>query len=96
MAKGAQLAQRGDYDGSVRQMMQAVNKMPGNNNVLFNASLALLKHIENLGWNPRFAADARSHIERVRKQDPGNERLKAITSYFHSLLKKHGIKANEF
>ncbi len=96
MAQGAQLAQRGDYDGSVRQMMQAVNKMPGNNNVLFNASLALLKHIENLGWNPRFAADARSHIERVRKQDPGNDRLKAITAYFHALLKKNGIKANEF
>ncbi|MDB5887857.1 MAG: response regulator protein [Rhodocyclales bacterium] len=96
MAQGAQLAQRGDFDGSVRQMMQAVNKMPGNNNVLFNASLALLKHIENLGWNPRFASDARSYIERVRKQDPGNERLKAITSYFHALLKKHGVKANEF
>jgi CheY-like chemotaxis protein/thioredoxin-like negative regulator of GroEL len=96
MAQGAQLAQRGDFDGSVRQMMQAVAKMPGNINVLFNASLSLLKHIENLGWNPRFAADARSYIERVRKQDPGNDRLKAITSYFHALLKKHGIKPNEF
>ncbi|MEC5387356.1 tetratricopeptide repeat protein [Uliginosibacterium sp. H3] len=96
MAQGAQLAQRGDFDGSVRQMMQAVAKMPGNINVLFNASLSLLKHIENLGWNPRFAADARSYIERVRKQDPGNERLKAITAYFHGLLKKHGVKPNEF
>ncbi|HSD36487.1 MAG TPA: response regulator [Rhodocyclaceae bacterium] len=96
MAQGAQLAQRGDFDGSVRQMTQAVAKMPGNVNVLFNAALALLKHIENLGWNPRFAADARSHIERVRQQDPGNERLKAITAYFHGLLKKHGIKSNEF
>lgn len=96
MAQGAQLAQRGDFDGSVRQMMQAVAKMPGNINVLFNASLSLLKHIENMGWNPKFAADARSYIERVRKQDPGNDRLKAITSYFHALLKKHGIKANEF
>jgi urease gamma subunit len=96
MSQGAQLAQRGDFDGSVRQMMQAVAKMPGNSNVLFNASLALLKHIENLGWNPRFASDARSYIERVRKQDPGNERLKAITAYFHALLKKHGIKSNEF
>jgi tetratricopeptide (TPR) repeat protein len=96
MAQGAQLAQRGDFDGSVRQMMQAVAKMPGNINVLFNASLSLLKHIENQGWNPRFAADARSYIERVRKQDPGNQRLKAITSYFHALLKKHGIKSNEF
>jgi DNA-binding response OmpR family regulator/thioredoxin-like negative regulator of GroEL len=96
MAGGAQLAQRGDFDGSVRQMMQAVAKMPGNNNVLFNAALALLKHIENLGWNPRFAADARSYIERVRQQDPGNERLKAINAYFHALLKKHSIKPNDF
>ena len=96
MAQGAQLAQRGDFDGSVRQMMQAVQKLPGNINVLFNASLSLLKHIENLGWNPKFAADARTYIERVRKQDPGNERLKAITNYFHGLLKKYGVKSNEF
>ncbi|MFT3736493.1 MAG: tetratricopeptide repeat protein [Rhodocyclaceae bacterium] len=96
MSEGARLAQRGDFDGSVRQMMQAVQKLPGNINVLFNASLSLLKHIENQGWNPKFAADARTYIDRVRKTDPGNERLKAITNYFHGLLKKHGIKPNEF
>ncbi|MDP5240727.1 response regulator [Uliginosibacterium sp. 31-16] len=95
MAEGAQLAQSGDYDGAVRQMLQAVDKLPGNTNVLFNASLALLKHIENIGWNDHFASNAKDFIERVRKQDPGNQRLAALINYFHALLKKNGIKPEQ-
>ncbi len=92
MSEGAQLAQSGDYDGAVRQMMQAVNKLPGNTHVLFNAALALLKHIENLGWNEKYAANARDYIERVRKHDPGNERLPALLNYYHTLLKQYGVR----
>ncbi|GAB2881748.1 hypothetical protein GCM10027046_07550 [Uliginosibacterium flavum] len=95
MSEGAQLAQSGDYDGSVRQMLQAVDKLPGNTHVLFNAALALLKHIENIGWNDHFASNAKNFIERVRKQDPGNKRLAALVNYFHALLKKNGIKPEQ-
>lgn len=95
MSEGAQLAQSGDYDGAVRQMLQAVDKLPGNTHVLFNAALALLKHIENIGWNDHFASNAKSFIERVRKQDPGNQRLSALVNYFHALLKKNGIKSEQ-
>jgi len=91
MTEGAQLAQSGDYGGSVRQMLEAADKLPGNTNVAFNASLALLKHIENLGWNEHFAITAKNFIDRVRKEDPGNPRLSALVNYFHALLKKNGI-----
>ena len=95
MAEGAQLAQRGDYDGSVRQMIQAARKLPGNTQVLFNAALALLKHIEHLGWNERFARQAREYIDRVRVLDPGNPRLAAMAGYFQSLLKKYGVRPEQ-
>ena len=95
MAEGVKLANTGDFDGAVRQMQQAVIKMPGNTNVLFNAALALLKHIENLGWNPKFAGSARDYIDRVRKQDPGNPKLDNMLTYFDMLTKKYNVNVEQ-
>ncbi len=88
----ARKAQSGDYDGAVQFMLSAVRRMPGNTHVLFNATLALLKHIENCGWNDRFAEQARNMMERARAQDPTNARLPALTAYYYNLLKKYGIQ----
>ncbi|WP_018610358.1 tetratricopeptide repeat-containing response regulator [Uliginosibacterium gangwonense] len=95
MTEGAQLAQSGDFDGSVRQMLQAVERLPGNTQVLFNASLALLKHIEHNGWNEHFARNAKDFIERVKRQDPGNERLSVMVNFFHALMKKNGVRPEQ-
>lgn len=92
VSEGARKAQDGDFDGAVQFMLTAVRKMPGNTHVLFNATLALLKHIESCGWNERFADQARSLMERARAQDPGNARLPALTTYYYNLLKKYGIQ----
>lgn len=92
VAAGAEKAQAGDYDGAVAEMMNAARKMPGNTHVLFNAALALLRHIEHRGWNERFAAQARSFIERVRQHDPTNPRLPALTEFMQGLLTRYGIR----
>jgi DNA-binding response OmpR family regulator/Tfp pilus assembly protein PilF len=92
VAEGARKAQSGDFDGAVQFMLSAVRKMPGNIHVLFNATLALLKHVENCGWNERFADQARGLMERARLLDPGNTRLPALTTYYYNLLKKYGIQ----
>lgn len=92
VAKGAALAQAGDFDGAVKEMMSAVRKMPGNHHVLFNAALALLRHIEHKGWNERFAEQARALINRARRLDPANARLEAITHFSLALAQKYGIK----
>ena len=93
VSEGARKAQSGDFDGAVQFMLSAVRRMPGNTHVLFNATLALLKHIEHCGWNERFAEQARGMMERARSQDPGNSRLPALTAYYYNLLKKYGIQA---
>lgn len=95
MSEGAQLAQSGDYEGAVRQMMQAVHKLPGNTHVLFNAALALLKSLEHEGWNEKYASHARDYIERVRKQEPSNERLAALNGYYQNLHKKHQVSKQQ-
>lgn len=88
---GAQKAHAGDFDGAVAEMMNAARKMPGNPHVLFNAALALLRHIENRGWNEAFAAQASGLIERAQRLAPANPRLAAISEFMHELMKRFGI-----
>ena len=89
---GAEKARSGDYDGAVAEMMNAARKLPGNPHVLFNAALALLRHIEHRGWNEAFAAQARNLIERTQRLAPTNPRLAAITEFRHELMKRYGIR----
>ncbi|MDX5409057.1 MAG: response regulator [Thauera sp.] len=91
---GAQKAHAGDFDGAVAEMMNAARKMPGNPHVLFNAALALLRHIENRGWNEAFATQARTLIDRAQRMAPANPRLAAITEFMHDLMKRFGIGPN--
>ncbi len=92
IATGAAKAKAGDYDGAVKEMMSAVRKMPGSPQVLFNAALALLRHIEHNGWNERFATQARSLIARSRRLDPANPRLTAITDFMQGLVERYGVR----
>ena len=92
IAAGADKVRSGDYDGAVQEMLSAVQKMPGNPHVLFNAALALLRHIENRGWNERLAAQARNLIARTRRLDPANPRLEAITGFMQQLTRKYGVR----
>lgn len=94
IAVGASRAQAGDYDGAVREMMHAVRKMPGNPHVLFNAALALLRHMEENGWNERFAVRARTLIDHCRRIAPDHPRLDAITKLLHGLMTRYGIHAD--
>lgn len=91
VATGAEKARAGDFDGAVEEMLSAVNKMPNNTHVLFNAALALLRHIEHRGWNEKFSIQARTLIERVRRLDPSNARLPALTDLHRKLQVKFGI-----
>ena len=88
---GAVKVKTSDFDGAVEEMLNAARKMPNNGHVLFNAALALLRHIENRGWNDPFATQARQLIERVRRQDPANPRLPALGDFLRKLQVKFGI-----
>ena len=92
VAAGAQKAQAGDYEGAVTEMMGAVRRMPGNPHVLFNAALAILRHIEHKGWNEKLADEARGLILRTRKVDPSNPKLDALISYMAGLERKYGMQ----
>lgn len=93
VASGAAKAKAGDFDGAVVLMCEAAERSPNNVQVLLNASLALLRHMEHLGWNSEYAGRARQFIDRARGFDPGNRRIRPLLALYDDILKKYGINA---
>jgi DNA-binding NarL/FixJ family response regulator len=89
VASGAARARDGDFQGAVALMLEAVDKMPSNPQVAFNAALAVLKHLENLGWDERLGHQAQMLIGRVRRLDPVNAKLPALAGLHQQILKKY-------
>ncbi len=89
VAAGANKAKEGDFKGAVVLMVEAVNKLPDNPQVVFNAAVAVLKCLENTGWDERLAQYAMSLIDSVRRLDPVNPKLPALAGLHQQILKKY-------
>ena len=89
VASGAARAKEGDYRGAVTLMVEAVNKLPDNPQVVFNAAVAVLKCLENMGWDERLGHYLLTLIDTVRRLDPSNPKLPALTSLHQAILKKY-------
>jgi tetratricopeptide (TPR) repeat protein len=96
VAVGAARAKEGDYRGAVELMMDAVAKLPDNGQVVFNAAVAVLKCLENTGWEERMGQDALTLIASVRRLDPRNGKLEALSSLHQAILKKYNIRAGRW
>ncbi len=95
VAAGAAKAKEGDFRGAVSLMVEAVNKLPDNPQVVFNAAIAVLKCLENVGWDERLGAYASSLIDTVRRLDPVNPKLPALAGLHQQILKKYDVKAGK-
>ena len=91
VSAGADRARQGDYRGAVDLMTAAVQKLPENPQVVFNAAVAVLKCLENLGWDQRLGQQARDYIDRARRLDPANPRLAPLTELYQVITRKYGI-----
>jgi DNA-binding NarL/FixJ family response regulator len=89
VAAGASKAKEGDYKGAVALMVEAVNKLPDNPQVVFNAAVAVLKCLENMGWDERLGHYVITLIDSVRRLDPVNPKLPALAGLHQQILKKY-------
>lgn len=97
VAAGANKAKEGDYKGAVALMVEAVNKLPDNPQVVFNAAVAVLKCLENMGWDERLGQYVVTLIDSVRRLDPVNPKLPALAGLHQQILKKYdkGVRAKK-
>ncbi|OWW20780.1 response regulator [Noviherbaspirillum denitrificans] len=92
VSSGAEKARQGDYQGAVQLMTAAVHKLPDNPQVVFNAAVAVLKYLENIGWEGKLGDQVKVYIESARRLDPNNPRLVPLTELYQNILKKYGVK----
>ena len=92
VSAGAEKAKLGDYRGAVDLMTEAVQKLPDNPQVVFNAAIAVLKCLENMGWDGRLGDQARAYIDSARRLDPTNPRLAPLADLYLVIARKYGIK----
>jgi hypothetical protein len=94
VSSGAEKAKQGDYKGAVSLMLAAANKLPDNPQVIFNAAVAILKYLENLGWDNQLGARCRILVDTARKLDPANPRLGPLAELYQEIMKKYGMNAS--
>ena len=92
VATGAEKAKQGDYRGAVALMSEAVQRLPDNPQVVFNAAVAVLKCLEHMGWDARLGEQARTFIETARRLDPTNARLTPLGELYQVILRKYGMQ----
>lgn len=92
VAAGAALAKQGDFRGAVDLMLEAVAKVPDNAQVAFNAAVAILKCLENEGWDDALGRHALALVATVRRLDPANSKLNALAGLHQDILKKYNIR----
>jgi hypothetical protein len=92
VAAGAALAKKGDFRGAVDLMLEAVAKLPDNAQVAFNAAVAILKCLENEGWDDALGRHALALVATVRRLDPANDKLNALAGLHQDILKKYNIR----
>jgi DNA-binding NarL/FixJ family response regulator/Flp pilus assembly protein TadD len=97
VAAGANKAREGDYRGAVAMMLEAVGKLPDNPQVAFNAAVAVLKCLDNEGWEERLGQQALVLIDAVRRLDPVNPKLPALAGLHQQIIKKYdkGTRPNK-
>jgi DNA-binding response OmpR family regulator len=93
VSAGADKAKQGDYKGAVTLMLEAANKLPDNPQVVFNAAVAILKYLENLGWDNQLGARCRVLVDTARRLDPTNPRLGPLADLYQQIMKKYGMAA---
>ncbi|MCC6070763.1 response regulator [Massilia sp. GCM10020059] len=89
VAQGALRAQQRDFRGAVELMTEAVAKLPDNPQVVFNAAVAVLKCLDNEGWDERLGKSAQQLIGAMRRLDPVNPKLPALAGLHQQILKKY-------
>ncbi len=96
VAAGAAKAKAGDFRAAVDLMAEAAQKLPDNPQVVFNAAVAVLKCLENGGWDERLGQSALDYIGAVRRLDPLNPKLPALSGLHQQILQKYNIRAGRW
>ena len=71
--------------------MRALRRTPGNLKVLYAAVQAILRQMDELGWEAPLGEQAAALIDRIRRLDAGSPALEALLMQYAGTQRKYGI-----
>ncbi|MYM28437.1 response regulator [Duganella sp. CY15W] len=93
IAHAADQRSHGDLRAAVDTLNAGLRKAPGNLALLPAAASAILKQLDDLGWEAPLAEQCYFLLERMRRLDPTHPSLEALTAQYHHTQRKYGISA---
>ena len=82
---------QGDLRAAVDTLSAALRKAPANMSLLPAATSAILKQLDDLGWEMPLAEQCAFLLERMRKIDPTHPSLEALQAQYSHTQRKYGI-----
>ncbi|WP_051710675.1 response regulator [Andreprevotia chitinilytica] len=84
-------ANSGDYTGAAERFISALETLPGNLQVLLNASNALLVCVNKEGWDARYMELSQEYLARARKLDPANGKARQLLDVYRRTQRRYGV-----
>lgn len=91
ISDAAERRSHGDLRGAVDTLSAALRKAPANMSLLPAAASAILKQLDDLGWEAPLGEQCGYLIERIRKLDPVHPSLDTLLPQFAATQRKYGI-----
>ncbi|OFA06814.1 response regulator [Duganella sp. HH101] len=91
IAHAAEQRGQGDLRAAVDTLNAALRKAPANMSLLPAATSAILKQLDDLGWEVPLAEQCAFLLERMRKIDPVHPSLEALQAQYSHTQRKYGI-----
>ncbi|KAB2927514.1 MAG: response regulator [Dechloromonas sp.] len=88
--KGVLAARNGDFEGSVRLLIQAVEQVP-NLQFLVNAAKAIYTLMDKKGWDPELAAKAQDYLLRAQRKDRKSAKVASARELFVAVARKYDM-----
>ncbi len=88
--KGVLAARRGDLEGAVQLLIQAVEQVP-NLQFLVNAAKAIYALLDQKGWDEELAARALDYLQRAQRKDRKSPKVASARELYVTVAKKYGI-----
>ena len=91
IAHASEQRSHGDLRAAVDTLNAGLRKAPGNMSLLPAATSAILKQLDDLGWEAPLAEQCLFLLERMRRLDPSHPSLETLTEQYHHTQRKYGI-----
>lgn len=88
--QGVMAARAGNYEESVRLLMQAADQMP-NLQFLINAAKAIFTLLDKQGWDYTLAARAQEYLQRAQQKDRKNPKVASARQLQVTVARKYGV-----